>query len=420
MPENIRTIAADHQDSADSSLSSSISDYGRSDKPEVELTILMPCLNEAETIQTCVRKAMAFLAESGLNGEVLVADNGSTDGSQELAEQLGARVVCIHRRGYGAALIGGIEAASGRFVIMADSDDSYDFTSLGPFVTEMRAGQQLVMGNRFKGGIRPGAMPPLHRYLGNPLLSWLGRVFFSISIGDFQCGLRGFSREAIRQLGLSSTGMEFASEMVVKSALRGLKISEVPAILSPDGRSRPPHLRTWYDGWRYLRFLLLHSPSWLFLYPGLFFITIGLVAIATLAGGPVQLAPHVVIDIHSLVAGCFAIIIGSQLVIFSALAQKYAMIQGFLPRITKFHRMLSGFTLERIVLCGFLLFIFGLVGSLWAIYGWAASGFGPIIYNSVMRILVISLTAIVVAVQMIASAFLSSVFEIHHIPPPLS
>jgi hypothetical protein len=261
-------------------------------------------------------------------------------------------------------------------------------------------------------------MPPLHRYLGNPLLSWIGRIFFSIPVGDFHCGLRGFSREAVHQLGLSSTGMEFASEMVVKSALRGLKISEVPTTLSPDGRSRPPHLRAWRDGWRHLRFLLLHSPRWLFLYPGLFFMAIGLIAIGSLWAGPVQLAPHVVIDIHSLVGACFAIIIGSQLTMFSALAQKYAMTQGFLPRAAKFNRMLSGLTLERIVQFGILLFAIGLVGSLWAVYSWVASGFGPINYNGVMRILVISLTAIVVSVQMIASAFLSSIFEIRHVPPP--
>jgi glycosyltransferase involved in cell wall biosynthesis len=378
----------------------------------------MPCLNEAETIQSCVRKAMTFLAESGINGEVLVADNGSTDGSQGMAEQLGARVVSVADRGYGAALIGGIEAAVGRFVIMGDSDDSYDFTALDPIVAELRAGNELVIGNRFTGGIKPGAMPPLHRYVGNPLLSWIGRNFFSIPIGDFQCGLRGFSREAVRQLGLRNTGMEFASEMVVKSSLRGLKIAEVPTTLSPDGRSRAPHLRTWRDGWRHLRFLLLHSPRWLFLYPGLFFMAMGLVAIGSLWSGPVQLTSHVIIDIHSLVAACFAIIIGSQLVMFSALAQKYAMVEGFLPPATKFKRIWSGLTLERIVQFGILLFIIGLVGTLWAAYSWVSSGFSPITYNGIMRTLVISLTVIVIAVQLTASAFLSSIFEIRHTPLP--
>jgi glycosyltransferase involved in cell wall biosynthesis len=398
-------------------MSYSISDI-RSPQRDIELTILMPCLNEAETIQCCVRKAMGFLAQSGISGEVLVADNGSTDGSQGVAEQAGARVVSIERRGYGAALIGGIDAAAGRFVIMGDSDDTYDFSALDPFVAELRSGRELVMGNRFKGEIKPGAMPPLHRYLGNPVLSWIGRTFFSIPIGDFHCGLRGFSRAAIRGLSLSSAGMEFASEMVVKSSLRGLKISEVPTTLSPDRRSRPPHLRRWRDGWRHLRFLLLHSPRWLFLYPGLLFIAIGLAAIGSLISGPVQLAPHVTVDIHSLIAACFATIIGSQLVVFSALAQKYAMLEGFLPPVSKFKGILSILTLERIVQFGMLLFLIGVVGSLSAVYSWVGSGFAPITYNGIMRTLVISLTAIVVAVQMIASAFLSSIFEIRHGPPP--
>jgi len=384
---------------------------------DVELTILMPCLNEAETIQSCVRKAIAFLAKSGIRGEVLVADNGSTDGSQGMAEQEGARVVAVPVRGYGAALMHGIEAAVGRFVIMGDSDDSYDFSDLGPFVAELRAGRDLVMGNRFKGGIEPGAMPLLHRYLGNPVLSWIGRTFFSVPIGDFHCGLRGFSRNAIRQLGLVSTGMEFASEMVVKASLRGLAISEVPTTLSPDGRSRPPHLRTWRDGWRHLRFLLLHSPRWLFLYPGMCFIALGLVAVGALWSGPVQLAPHVTIDIHTLVVACFAIIVGSQLVMFSALAQKYAMVEGFLPAPARFRRMLLVVRLERMVLLGGLLIAIGSVGSLWAVYHWATTNFGPIEYNDVMRVLVISLTGIVIGTQIAASAFLSSVLEIRHTPP---
>jgi glycosyltransferase involved in cell wall biosynthesis len=411
-------IATNLKDRTDVSSAPICDDSIPSENRAIELTILMPCLNEAETIQSCVRKAMRFLAESGIRGEVLVADNGSTDGSQRMAEQLGARVVSIAIRGYGAALMGGIEAAAGRFVIMGDSDGSYDFAALGPFVSQLRDGKDFVMGNRFKGGIKTGAMPPLHRYLGNPLLSWIGRVFFRIQIGDFHCGLRGFSREAVRQLGLTSRGMEFASEMIVKSSFRGLKISEVPTTLWPDGRSRPPHLQTWRDGWRHLRFLLLHSPRWLFLYPGLFFMFIGLLAIGSLWAGPVRLAPHVIIDIHSLVAACFAIIVGSQLVMFSALAQKYAVVEGFLPPAETFKRTLAGLTLERTVQYGVLLFAIGLIGTLWAIYSWVAIGFGPITYNKVMRILVISLTAIVVAVQMIASAFLSSIFEIRHLPPP--
>ena len=234
----------------------------------LELTILMPCLNEARTLPACIAKARRFLDTAGVRGEVLVADNGSTDGSQALAMSLGARVVDVPERGYGAALIAGIDAARGRFVVMGDSDDSYDFEHLQPFVDALRGGAQLVMGNRFAGGIRPGAMPPLHRYLGNPVLSFIGRAFFKVRVRDFHCGLRGFERDALLALGLHCKGMEFASEMVVKAALGGLRIAEVPTTLSPDGRDRAPHLRSWRDGWRHLRFLLLFTPRWLFLYPG--------------------------------------------------------------------------------------------------------------------------------------------------------
>src|SRR5271170_1518471 len=236
----------------------------------------MPCLNEAETVATCVRKAMGFLAASGISGEVLVADNGSTDGSQRLAEEAGARVVPISEKGYGNALMGGILAARGKYVIMGDADDSYDFTNLMPFVTELRNGADLVMGNRFKGGIAPGAMPALHRYLGTPVLSFIGRLFFHSNIGDFNCGLRGFRRDSAIKLGLQATGMEFATEMIVKAALAHQKIVEVPTTLAKDGRSRPPHLNTWRDGWRHLRFLMLFSPTWLFLYPGLVLLIVGL------------------------------------------------------------------------------------------------------------------------------------------------
>ncbi|HJN81714.1 MAG TPA: glycosyltransferase family 2 protein, partial [Verrucomicrobiota bacterium] len=245
-----------------------------SDLPEV--SVVMPCLNEAETLAVCIQKATRCLAENGVSGEIIVADNGSTDGSRAIAEADGARVVPVEAKGYGSALMGGIAAARGRFVIMGDADDSYDFSALMPFIERLRDGSDLVMGNRFRGGIAPGAMPPLHRYLGNPVLSGLGRLFFRCPAGDFHCGLRGFSRAAYDRMKLQTTGMEFAGEMVVKSTLLGLRIAEVPTTLSPDGRSRPPHLRSWRDGWRNLRFMLLFSPRWLFLYPGLLLMLIGL------------------------------------------------------------------------------------------------------------------------------------------------
>src|SRR6201996_1306830 len=237
----------------------------------------MPCLNEAETVATCVRKAVQFISDSGVSGEVVVADNGSTDGSRKLAEDAGARVVPIPERGYGNALMGGIVAARGEYVIMGDADDSYDFTNLMPFIEQLRDGADLVMGNRFKGGIEPGAMPPLHRYLGNPVLSFIGRLFFGSKIGDFHCGLRGFRRDSIMKLGRQATGMEFASEIVVKATITSQRIVEVPPPLAKDGRSRPPHLHTWRDGWRHLRFLMLFSPRWLFLYPGLALLALGIV-----------------------------------------------------------------------------------------------------------------------------------------------
>ena len=379
---------------------------------DLELTILMPCLNEAETVQVCVHKALSFLARAEVRGEVLVADNGSTDGSQALAEAAGARVVGVLDKGYGAALLGGVHAARGRFVIMGDADDSYDFANLDDLLDALRDGAQLVMGNRFKGGIAPGAMPLLHRYLGNPVLSFLGRLFFHIPVGDFHCGLRGFSREAILTLGLKSQGMEFASEMVVKSALNRLAITETPTTLKRDGRTRRPHLKTWSDGWRHLRFLLLHSPKFLFIYPGALLSLAGLAGVVLLSRGAVHVKPALVLDINTLIASCFAILIGIQLVMFGALARRYAMVEGFLPPPRTFRPFLLGLTLEttlRIALCVFLL---GLGGSVLAVGRWAALGFGPILFYGVLRLLVVSLTAVAVSVQLAASGFLASVFTI--------
>ena len=270
----------------------------------------MPCLNEAETLAICVRKARGFLDASRIQGEVIVADNGSQDGSVAIALQEGARIVPVAARGYGAALLGGIADARGRYIIMGDADDSYDFSDLGTFVEQLRAGADLVVGNRFRGGIAPGAMPLLHRYLGNPILSFLGRLFFFVKIGDFHCGLRGFNRDRILALGLRTTGMEFASEMVVRSALAGYRIAEVPTTLRPDGRSRPPHLRTWRDGWRHLRFLLMYSPRWLFFYPGLALLAFGLIGTVLLLPGRFYIG-SVGIDIHTFIVACISILLGA-------------------------------------------------------------------------------------------------------------
>jgi hypothetical protein len=378
----------------------------------LELTILMPCLNEAETIEVCVRKARGFLERAGVKGEVLIADNGSTDGSQAMAQAEGARVVAVPEKGYGAALMGGIVAAHGRYVVMGDADDSYDFENLDGMLEHLRGGADLVMGNRFKGGISPGAMPFLHRYLGNPVLSFLGRLFFHVPTGDFHCGLRGFSRAAILGLDLKSPGMEFASEMVVKAQLAKLRIEETPTTLRPDGRSRAPHLKTWRDGWRHLRFLLLHSPKWLFVYPGAVLIALGLAGAIILSAGAVRLTPGLELDIHTLTASCFAILIGVQLVMFGSLARRYAMVEGILPPATRLHSFLMGLSLEVILRIAGVIFALGVIGAIWAVSLWAQTGFGEIQYHDVMRVLVISLTAVAVSVQLAASGFLASVFTL--------
>jgi hypothetical protein len=378
----------------------------------LELTILMPCLNEAETIEVCVRKALSFMTRSGVSGEVLVADNGSTDGSQMLATRAGARVVLAMQKGYGAALSAGIAEARGRFVVMGDADDSYDFERLDAMLAALRSGAELVMGNRFKGGIAQGAMPFLHRYLGNPVLSALGRLFFATPVGDFHCGLRGFSRTAVADLRLQSLGMEFASEMVVKATLGGLRIVEVPTTLSPDGRSRPPHLKTWRDGWRHLRFLLLHSPRWLFIYPGCALAGLGLFGQVMLARGPAQVTPGVQLDVHTLVAACFAVLVGTQLVLFGALARRYAMVEGVLPASGRKERFLLGMTLETVLRTALGVLLLGLGGAVWASARWAVDGLGPIHDHNTLRLLLLSLTAVSAAVQVGAGGFFGSILSV--------
>jgi hypothetical protein len=369
----------------------------------MELTILMPCLNEARTVAICVEKAQRFLRDANVQGEVLVADNGSTDGSRDLAQRAGARVVQVPERGYGAALIAGIRQARGRFVIMGDADDSYDFSRLEGFLASLRGGAELVMGNRFRGGIEPNAMPFLHRYLGNPVLSFVGRTFFRTRIRDFHCGMRGFSRQAITDLGLICPGMEFASEMVAKAALAGLRIEEVPTTLRPDGRGRPPHLRTWRDGWRHLRFLLLFCPRWLFLYPGAVLLAAG--AAGLLLGlAPVQARFRLPIGIHSMLYLGGATILGVQLIVFAVLTKWMAVLARLVPEPAWMRRWAHVFTIENGLILGIAAFIGGLLWSLQLTFAWGRTGFGPLDPVEVMRAAIPAVTLMAIGMQVAMAA----------------
>jgi glycosyltransferase involved in cell wall biosynthesis len=381
-----------------------------------ELTVLMPCLNEAETLASCIEKARRYLSRSGIDGEVIVADNGSTDGSQRIARENGASVVDVPSKGYGSALMAGIRAARSPYVIMGDSDDSYDFSDLDPFVQKLRQGNALVMGNRFKGGIRPGAMPALHRYLGNPVLTTIGRIFFKSPCGDFHCGLRGLSRDAILDLDLQAPGMEFASEMVVKATLKGLAITEVPTTLSPDGRSRPPHLRSWRDGWRHLRFLLLFSPKWLFLYPGLFLFISGLLFSAWLLPGPRQVGA-ITFDIHSLLYAAMAIVVGVQSIQFWAFANAHGMHEGILPPNAALHRLLGVATVERGLITAAILLVIGLVLGVLAVSNWSNVAFGLLDPTLTMRLAIPSAVCIVLAFEIAYGAFVLNVLGIRESRP---
>jgi glycosyltransferase involved in cell wall biosynthesis len=389
-----------------------MADDCREIRESIELTILLPCLNEAETIETCVDKAMSYLARSGVRGEVLVADNGSTDGSQQLATAKGARVIPVRDRGYGSALRHGILSARGRYVVMGDADDSYDLSRLDAFVAKLREGYDIVMGNRFRGGIARDAMPFLHRYLGNPVLSFLGRLFFRISIGDFHCGLRGFNRDRIRDLNLHTTGMEFASEMIISAALRSYRICEVPTTLKKDGRSRPPHLRTWHDGWRHLRFLLMFSPRWLFIYPGIVLILLGLGVAAVLFPGPVEIADGIHLDVHTFLIGAIAILIGFQNLTFGLIAQRFAVKYRLLPAPRQKSRFVLLLTFERGLIAAALVAALGMVGVAWSLFTWASVDFGALRYPAVLRVLIMSLTAIAIGIQLGFTAFLSGIMNI--------
>lgn len=372
----------------------------------------MPCLNEAETLAKCIQKARSYLTRSGVAGEILIADNGSTDGSQQIAEANGARVVAVANKGYGSALMGGIESARGTYVIMGDADDSYDFENLDPFVERLRAGDQLVMGNRFAGGIEPGAMPPLHKYLGNPVLSWIGRLMFPSHIRDFHCGLRGFSRKDILELGLRTTGMEFASEIVVKATLGRLRVSEVPTTLRKDGRNRPPHLRSWHDGWRHLRFLLIFSPKWLFLYPGSIGFFIGIIGSIALLFGPIEIG-SVGFDVSSQLYLAALALVGYQGIMFWLLTKLYGQREGFfLPRGKTFSIIAERTTVENGVLIGVASFVLGLAIAVTQLVMWANESFGVLDPVETMRFTVPAALFMILGAQTIMSGMFVGILTV--------
>jgi len=380
----------------------------RSQPTGLELSIVMPCLNEVETLATCIHKAQLAIARHHLDAEIIVADNGSSDGSQAVAHELGVRVVEVARKGYGSALIGGIAAARGRFVIMGDADDSYDFTAIGTLLDKLRDGYDLVMGNRFAGGIQEGAMVWSHRWVGNPVLTFISRVFFHTPVGDMHCGLRGFRKDAYDRLRLRATGMEFASEMVIKASLQRMKIAEVPVTLSPDGRSRPPHLRTWRDGWRHLRFMLLFSPRWLFLYPGIALFALGLLVGALLETGPKQLGA-VQLDIHTLLLAGFSCLIGYQLIVFAVFTKVFAMEYGFHPPNPSYRSMFRYVSLETGLAAGALMLVLGVAGIAIAVISWRSVGFGSLDPRLTMREVIPAAVLLTLGVQTIFASFFLSI-----------
>lgn len=375
--------------------------------PPPRVSIVMPCLNEAETVGECIAKAWSGLRQADAAGEIVVADNGSTDGSQAIALEGGARVVHVEAPGYGSALAAGIEAAHGEFVIMGDADDTYDFGRIEPFILALERGDDLVMGNRFAGGIARGAMPLLNRRLGNPVLSALGRLFFRSPSHDFHCGLRAFRRSRILELGLTSSGMEYASEMVIKASLAGLRITEVPTTLSTGRPGRTPHLRPWRDGWRHLRLLLLYSPRWLFLYPGLVLGGVGLAATIALLPGPVDVG-SVQLDVDTLLYSVAAVLLGYQLVVFAVFARIFGMTQGFLPEDPQLRRLLRFVRLEVGLAAGGVFLGAGLTGVAYTVAEWSSRSFGRLDYSHVMRVAIPAAGLLVLGTQTIVTSFFLS------------
>jgi glycosyltransferase involved in cell wall biosynthesis len=371
----------------------------------------MPCLNEAETLAVCIRKAQQAIERDGLAAEIIVADNGSTDGSQVIAKELGVRVVAVARKGYGSALIGGINAARGRFVVMGDADDSYDFTAIAPLIDKLREGYDLVVGNRFRGGIESGAMPWSHRWVGNPVLTLISRVFFHTPVGDAHCGLRGFRKDAYDRMTLRATGMEFASEMVIKASLKRMRIAEVAVTLRPDGRSRPPHLRTWRDGWRHLRFMLLFSPRWLFLYPGLVLFALGILLSALLLPGRLRLF-GLNLDIHTLLVAGFLALLGYQLVLFAIFTKIFAIRAGFHPPYQPLERLGRYVTLEVGLAAGALMVLIGVVALVVAVASWSAVDFGSLNPSLTMREVIPAVVLLALGTQTIFASFFISILYI--------
>lgn len=377
----------------------------------IELSVVMPCLNEAETLATCIQKIEQAFRQNDIAGEIIVADNGSTDGSQNIALGLGARLISVQKKGYGNALRGGIDAAQGRYVIMGDADDSYNFLEIPAILNQLRNGYDLVMGNRFRGGIAPGAMPALHRYLGNPVLSFVGRLFYTIPIGDFHCGLRGFNRQAYQSWQLRTSGMEYASEMVVKAALVKSRIAEVPVTLSPDGRSRPPHLRTWQDGWRHLVFLLIHSPRWLFVVPGLVMMVVGLLLFAITLPRPVVIG-RIGLDVHTLLFSVVMVVAGLQAVSIGVISRIYAVILGTKPPTPWITRMTSSRWVNQQVFLGFGLVIVGVAGFIYSLSIWEGQSFGALNPTGMLRIIIPFVFSFLSGFQLIFTGFFISMLSL--------
>jgi Glycosyl transferase family 2 len=371
----------------------------------VDVSVVIPCLNEANSLALCIDKAVGAMRKAGLAGEVIVADNGSGDGSIEIAEKQGARVIHVPERGYGAALRAGIAASHGPFIIMGDADDSYDFTDVPRFVEKLREGFDVVMGNRFRGGIKPGAMPPLHKYFGNPGLTALLNTLFHAGIGDSYCGMRGFTRKLYDRLDVRSSGMEFALEMIIKSAQIGARIAEIPIILWPDKRGRAPHLRSFRDGWRSLRFMLLYAPNWLFFLPGALLAAVGMALVMWLLPGPRAITPRITLDLHTMIFGVIFTLLGTQILSIGAFAKVFSYAERFDRGTVSLKRVLRRVTLESGLFLGGVLFLTGFAGCAWITWQWAASGFGPL--HAVRQVLFWSMWLFLGVQVIFASFFLS-------------